>query len=153
MYEGIGVLMNNIDLMNFWIESSNNDFDTMNVLFTGGKYTWSLFVGHLVIEKLLKGYYAKINKGAPHALKSHDLVYLASKMELDLTDEQEELLNTITRFNIDGRYDDYKNQFYNLCTKEYTSSSIVKINKVRNWLLDLLNDNVSKESEVGNNDK
>ena len=46
--------MNNIDLMNYWIESSNNDYEAMNVLFSGGKYTWSLFVGHLVIEKLLK---------------------------------------------------------------------------------------------------
>ena len=144
--------MNNIDLMYFWIKSSNNDFETMNVLFAGGKYTWSLFVGHLVIEKLLKAYYAKINKGAPHAPKSHDLVYLASKMELNLTDEQEDLLNTITRFNIDGRYDDYKNQFYNLCNKDYTSNSIIKINKVRNWLLDLIDDKISEESEVDNND-
>lgn len=25
--------MNNLDLMNYWINSSNNDYDTMNVLF------------------------------------------------------------------------------------------------------------------------
>ena len=34
--------MNNLDLMNYWINSSNNDYDTMNVLFSGKKYTWSL---------------------------------------------------------------------------------------------------------------
>ena len=144
--------MNNIDLMNFWINSSNNDFETMNVLFSGGKYTWSLFVGHLVIEKLLKAYYAKINEAAPYAPKSHDLVYLASKVEINLTDEQENSLNTITRFNIDGRYDDYKNQFYNLCNKDYTSNNIIKINKVRNWLLNLIDDKITEKSEVDNND-
>lgn len=137
--------MNNIDLIKFWIESSNNDYDTMNVLFAGKKYTWSLFVGHLVIEKLLKALYAKENKGAPYAPKSHDLLYLAEKIKLEITEEQETLLNIITRFNIDGRYDDYKNNFYNLCNKEYAENSINKINIIRNWLIEILN--TKKEDE------
>ena len=113
--------MNNIDLMNYWIDSSNNDYDAMNVLFSNKKYTWSLFVGHLVIEKLLKGLYAKKNKSTPHAPKSHDLSFIASKIPLSLTDEQEALFDTITRFNLDGRYGD-------------------KINNIRDWLFELLND-------------
>ena len=106
------VFLNNIDIMNYWIDSANNDYETINVLFAGRKYTWSLFVGHLVIEKLIKALHAKMNKSTPHAHKSHDLSYLASKIPLELTDEQKILLNTITRFNLDGRYDDYKNNFY-----------------------------------------
>lgn len=144
--------MNNIDLMNYWLESSSNDYDTMNVLFAGGKYTWSLFVGHLVVEKLLKALYAKSSKNAPYAPKSHDLSYLASKIQIELTEEQENLLNTITRFNIEGRYDDYKNNFYNLCTKEYTQSCIDKINTVRDWLLGIINSNSIDEKEVNDND-
>lgn len=27
--------MNNLDLMNYWIDSSNNDYDTIYVLFSG----------------------------------------------------------------------------------------------------------------------
>ena len=46
--------MNNIDLMKYWFESSDSDFDTMKVLFENHKNTWCLFIGHLVIEKLLK---------------------------------------------------------------------------------------------------
>ena len=130
--------MNNIDLMNYWIESSDRDYDTMNILFEKEKYTWSLFVGHLVIEKLLKALYAKLNKNTPYSPKSHDLLFLASKMQLSLTKEQEDSLNTITRFNIDGRYDDYKNNFYNTCNKKYTENSIIKINQIRNWLLEML---------------
>ena len=139
--------LNNLDIMNYWINSANNDYETIDVLFTGKKYTWSLFVGHLVIEKLLKALYAKLNKNAPHAPKSHDLSYLASRIPLELTDEQKILLNTITRFNLDGRYDDYKNNFYNLCTEEYTKESIDKINIIRNWLIELLNESEVKKSE------
>ena len=34
--------MNNIDLMNYWFDSADNDFDTMKVLFKNKKNTWYL---------------------------------------------------------------------------------------------------------------
>ena len=74
--------MTNIDLMNFWIESANEDYDTMMYMKAGRKNTWYLFMGQMVIEKLLKALYAKSNVSAPHAPKSHDLMYLAQKINL-----------------------------------------------------------------------
>ncbi len=72
--------MNNIDLMNYWIKSSDEDFVTMEVLYKNKQNTWCLYIGQLIIEKLLKALYAKSNEGAPHAPKTHDLLYLAEKM-------------------------------------------------------------------------
>ena len=43
--------MNNIDLMNYWIESSDEDYDTMLYMKKGKRNTWCLFLGHLLIEK------------------------------------------------------------------------------------------------------
>ena len=61
--------MNNIDLMNYWIDSSDEDYEAMKVLFHNHKNTWCLFIGHLVIEKLLKALYANKNRNAPYAPK------------------------------------------------------------------------------------
>ena len=133
--------MNNIDLMNYWIESSDEGYDTMMYMKAGKKNTWCLFMGHLVIEKLLKALYAKNNKNAPYAPKSHDLLHLAEKTELKLTDRQEDLLDTITRFNMNARYDDYKKEFYLKCTDEYTSQLLKNIEEVRVWLKNLLTTN------------
>lgn len=130
--------MNNIDLMNFWIESSDEDYNVMKVLYSNKKNSYCLFFGHLVIEKLLKALYAKKNKGAPHAPKSHDLLYLAEKMELNLTEGQEDLLDIITKFNMSARYDDYKKEFYAKCTDDYTGEQIKNIEEVRTWLKSLL---------------
>ena len=130
--------MNNIDLMNYWIESSDEDCDTMMYMKAGKKNTWCLFMGHLVIEKLLKALYAKNNKNAPYAPKSHDLLHLAEKTDLELTDKQEDLLDTITRFNMNARYDDYKKEFYLKCTDEYTEQQLKNIEEVRIWLKNLL---------------
>ena len=74
--------MNNIDLMNYWIESSDEDYNVMKVLYNNKKNSYCLFFGHLVIEKLLKALYTKNNKNAPYAPKSHDLLYLTERIGL-----------------------------------------------------------------------
>jgi transcriptional regulator with XRE-family HTH domain len=63
----------------YWIKSADSDYDTMRVMYENKKNTWSLFIGHLVIEKLLKGLYAKNNEDSPYAIKSHNLLQLAEK--------------------------------------------------------------------------
>ena len=133
--------MNNIDLMNYWIESANEDYNVMNVLHDNKKNNYCLFFGHLVIEKLLKALYAKNNKSTPHAPRSHDLLYLAEKINLKLDERKEDLLDLITKFNISSRYDDYKREFYTKCTDEYTSEQLKNIEEVRIWLKNLLKTN------------
>lgn len=130
--------MNNIDLMNYWIKSSDEDFVTMEILYKNKQNAWCLYIGQLVIEKLLKALYAKNNKEAPYAPKTHDLLYLAEKIQLELTKEQKILLDTITRFNLEARYDDYKESFRQNCTNEYTAQQIKNIKEVREWLKNLL---------------
>lgn len=110
----------------------------MKVLYSNKKNTWSLFLGHLVIEKLLKGLYAKNNQDNPYTLKSHNLLALAEKCNLELNDNQIQKLQIITQFNISARYDDYKESFYSKCTNEYTAEQIKNIEEVRKWLKKLL---------------
>jgi len=93
---------------------------------------WSLFMGHLVIEKLLKAYYSKHVGSFPPMI--HDLRRLAELSGMDLDEEQIINFDTITRFNINARYDDYKQSFYKLCTDFFTQEWINKINLTREWI-------------------
>ena len=110
----------------------------MQYLYKGKKNSYCLFFGHLVIEKLLKGLYAKNNKENPYTIKSHNLLALAEKCKLELSDEQIEKLQIITQFNISARYDDYKETFNKKCTDEYTEKQVENIEEVRAWLKKLL---------------
>jgi len=38
-------------IKNHWIETSNDDFKTMNELFKSKSYNWALFVGHISVAK------------------------------------------------------------------------------------------------------
>lgn len=116
----------------YWIDSSDDDFQAMIHLFEKGDYTWSLFIGHLVLEKLLKAWYVKINSKTPPFI--HDLVRLAEKTDLILEDEQKDILDTISTFNIRGRYDDYRREFHKKCSNAFTKEWILNIKEFRKWI-------------------
>lgn len=117
---------------NHWIESSDRDFKTMNHLFKSKDYAWSLFLGHLVIEKLLKGYYVlKFGKQPPFI---HNLLKLSEKANIKTSEEQKLLLATITTFNLNARYDTEKREFYKLSNKIYTTKRLKEIKDLRKWI-------------------
>jgi len=105
-------------------------------LYHSKSYGWALFLGHISIEKLLKAVYVKkFNKHSPFL---HNLYRLAELNEIELTDEQSDWLDKITSFNLNARYDDYKREFYLLCTEEFTGEWIEKIKILRSWIKQML---------------
>ena len=123
-------------LIRYWTDSSDDDFDTMIAMFEKNKFNWSLFVGHLMIEKLLKALYVKINNDYPPFF--HNLLRLAEKCNLEINEEQKLFLITVTAFNINARYDDYKMSFQKKCTQEFTSQWIENLKNNRQWIKKLI---------------
>ncbi|MFH1661558.1 MAG: HEPN domain-containing protein [Candidatus Falkowbacteria bacterium] len=86
------------------------------------------FFCHLTIEKLLKGLVVmEIQKTAPYI---HDLEKLAILAKINATEEQIKNLKTISRFNMAGRYDDAKHNFYKIATRLYTKKYLDISNKL-----------------------
>ena len=123
-------------LIKHWIDGSDDDFETMIAMFDSKRFSWSLFIGHLMIEKLLKAYYVKAESDYPPFI--HNLLRLAEKSGLELTADKKEQLVTITAFNINTRYDDYKMSFKNQCTPEFTEEWIDKLKDLRTWIKTLI---------------
>ncbi|MDR0547495.1 MAG: HEPN domain-containing protein [Dysgonamonadaceae bacterium] len=125
-------------IVNHWIKSSDEDLDTMEILFNSGRYSWTLFMGHISTEKLLKAYYTKKKGG--HAPYIHNLYRLAELSELVLTEEYADWFDEITAFNINARYDDYKQEFYSICTLSYATEWFNKIKILRQWIKNQLSE-------------
>ena len=123
-------------IISHWIESSDNDFKTMIDLFQTKNNNWALFIGQLVIEKLLKALYVKSKSEFPPM--THDLRRICEKANIKLDMSQQILLDSISRFNINARYDDYKQSFYQLCTDSFTTKWINKIKDCRLWIKTML---------------
>ncbi len=125
------------EIIKYWVDSSEVDFKAMESLFSSGHYVWSLFVGHLVLEKLLKAYYVKnVDNKFPQI---HHLLKIAESANLELSEDQKNFLLEVTTFNLEARYPDYKNRFYKKATREFCEYYITKIKEFRQWLIKKIN--------------
>ena len=123
-------------IIRHWISRSEQDFETMIHLYDSKDYHWALFIGHLVIERLLKALVVKRTKSHPPF--THDLRRLSKLSGIVLNEEQKRQLDTITTFNLNARYDDYKLDFYKKCTAEFSEKWISNIKTLREWIKERL---------------
>jgi HEPN domain-containing protein len=119
-------------IIKYWLNSAEQNYKTMRNMLDSKDYSWALFLGHLVIEKTLKAIY--VSRLKKHAIFSHDLLRLANKIGLELSNQQQEWLDEITTFNLNARYDNYKQDFHKLCTKEFATIWIERIETTEKWL-------------------
>ncbi len=115
-----------------WDKSSDDDHDTMMVLYGARSYHWALFLGHIAVEKALKARY--VERHGQHAPFTHNLYRLAELCGLEPDEQQAEQLFRITAFNINGRYDDYKREFQAMCTPEFAAQWTKNITEIRKWI-------------------
>ena len=59
-------------------------------------------------------------------------------LKIDLTEEKRIFFDEVNDFNLEARYPDYKNEFYNRCTKKFTEKYFKQIKEHYKWLKSLL---------------
>ncbi len=125
--------MNIKNHIKYWIDSANHDWDAAESLFSSSQYDWSLFLAHLVLEKLLKALYVQDNENALPP-RTHNLVKLSEKTKIKLTSDQITFLDEVNDFNLEVRYPEFKHAFYLKCTKEFTANYFFQIKDMAIWL-------------------
>jgi len=124
------------EIIKYWVDTSDKDYKTVESLFNSEEFHLALFIGHLVLEKLLKALYVQeVDTNPP---RIHDLGRLAEKCNLPLDEQMLDNLELVTRFNLNVRYPDYQQEFYKICTKEFSLNALNTINEVRQWLKNLI---------------
>jgi HEPN domain-containing protein len=121
----------------YWLAQADDDWQTVDILFAGGKYLQTLFWAHLVLEKICKCLWIQHNSGNVPP-RSHNLNRLLALANIVLTDEQHSFLAEINQFQLEGRYPDYIANMRLLCTREVTSDYIHQTNALRLCLRQLL---------------
>ncbi|MFH1979558.1 MAG: HEPN domain-containing protein [Patescibacteria group bacterium] len=115
-------------IVKYWQTTAEHDYETMLGLFNIKRYSDSLFYGHIILEKILKGMVAqKTKKSAPYI---HNLTMLSELAECALTEEEEALLDATNKYNIRCRYPEFKLRFYKLCDLKYTKEKLDEIKKI-----------------------
>lgn len=119
-----------------WLISADDDLRSVRIAFRGRDYVKALFWGHLYLEKLLKAVITK--QTGKHAPYGHALDVLAAKANLNLQPTQISMLDRVTRYNIQARYDDHKFTLKKLATREFCQREIKEIEEFGKWLKSML---------------
>jgi HEPN domain-containing protein len=118
----------------YWTTASDLDWKTAIDLFESGKnFHFCLFICHLSIEKYLKALVVKETHDFPP--KIHNLLRLADITKLETDTDDIILLESLNKFQMDTRYPDEKFTLYKIATKEFTSEIILKVDRLRQWLI------------------
>ena len=120
----------------YWIVESEYDLKVAWDTFNAGNYSYALFFGHLVLEKILKAIY--VDRKKEHAPFIHNLLKLAEISEISIDQAQKDALNEITRFNLESRYPDDKKSFRKECTEDFTRKWLNVIEEIYKWLKSML---------------
>ena len=120
------------ELINYWVKSSDYDFDAARDLCRSGKYSHALFFGHLAVEKILKALFVKINEDYPP--RTHNLLMLSKSINLEIDEIRLNYIIEINAFNMEARYPDEKFEFYKRCTSDFTADKMEEIEEIIVWL-------------------
>ena len=124
--------MNIKEIIDYWLKSAEEDLKTAESLFKSKRYHHCLFFCHLFIEKIIKALVVKKTKRqSPYG---HNLLRLSELSGIKFSQKQLDLLDEITSFNIEARYNDFKFKFYKKATLDYTQIYFKKAKEIYLWL-------------------
>ena len=118
--------------VSYWAAGAEYDFDTAKKLFKARRYPYTLFFGHLAVEKILKA--LVVQETQEHAPHTHSLPLLASKLAFKIPEEIETNLAVFMEFYFEARYPEDQLKFYRKCTRIFTEKNLKKIKEAYQWL-------------------
>ncbi|MCK4695786.1 MAG: HEPN domain-containing protein [Candidatus Cloacimonetes bacterium] len=126
-------MINTDKQIDYWISSSENDFDTAQLLIDNNKIISGLFFCHLVIEKALKAHVVKNTKQIPP--KSHNLIFLSDKTNLNIIEDDEIFFGILMKYQLQGRYPDYNPV---IPDKSKANEYLIRTREILKWLKEQL---------------
>ena len=119
-------------LIDYWVRSAEYDLEVSQSLYEKCRFHYSLFFGHLAIEKILKAIFVK--KKSIHAPFSHSLTHLVEKAGIEIQQERLERLASFMDFYIDGRYPGDLDDIFRKYTPDLTREKREEVMEMFEWL-------------------
>jgi len=115
-----------------WLRQADYDIDNAEFMFKNGRYIYTIFMCHLSIEKALKGLY--IQKTGKLPPKTHNLLYLAERINIQLPDNLYDSIFTLNKLSVPTRYPDDLQRMLKDYNEERTRDIIERGKEVLQWV-------------------
>jgi HEPN domain-containing protein len=115
-----------------WINLSDYDLETARHMLATGRFLYVVFMCHLALEKLLKAHFTEATQSIP--TKTHDLIYLVKKSELELPQPYLEFIGKINNASVPTRYPEDLQQMIALYPESVARDYLTQTEEVLKWL-------------------
>jgi len=115
-----------------WIALAEYDLETARHMLQTGRYLYVVFMCHLMLEKMLKAHVTEVTQSVP--AKSHDLIYLVKKSELDLPPSYLDFVGLINNASIPTRYPEDLQRAIGEYPKSVARDYLQRTDEVVQWL-------------------
>lgn len=115
-----------------WLKQADYDLETAELMYSGGRHMYAVFMCHLAVEKALKGIYQRRTDGAPP--RTHNLVYLVEKMQLNLPDSLQDFIFSLNHAAVPTRYPDDLQRMLKEYGAEITRDIVDRSSEVLKWI-------------------
>ena len=130
-------MMTKEEHIKYWVDTAQYDWTGTEHAFGTKDYMHCLFWAHLTLEKLAKAHWVKTHSdNVPPRV--HNIVLLLEQSNIDLGEDLMNYLRKFNDFQLEGRYPDYTQNIYKICTKEFTESQLKKVKEIRQCLIEML---------------
>jgi len=119
--------------ISYWLTNAERDWQRAERCFNDSDYVFCLFCVHLSLEKICKAIWVKYNE-PDYPPKIHNLVKLLERTPLNMSEDDLIFLNDMNKFQLEGRYPDYKEAIYKDCTLEFTRNIFDNAKQIKTCL-------------------
>ena len=115
-----------------WVALADYDVETARHMLATGRYLYVIFLCHLALEKMLKAHVTETTRTFP--AKTHDLIYLIKKSELQLSQDMLEFIGKINTVSIPTRYPEDLQRTIQEYPRPVTENYLAQTERVVRWL-------------------
>ena len=131
-------MLSKTEHINYWLSSSDEDWERAMFMYEKKDYVFCLFCVHLCIEKLSKALWVKENPNNNHPPRIHDVKNILADTSFMPDATQSMFIDNLQRYQIEERYPDYKRLIYSYTTSAYTNELVNQAKNLRKCLQDKL---------------
>ena len=115
-----------------WVALTDYDIETARHMLATERYLYVIFLCHLALEKILKAHVAEVIQDVP--IKTHDLIYLVKKCELEVPEKYLDFIGKINTASIPTRYPDDLQRSLKEYPKSVAKDYLNQTTEIVEWL-------------------
>lgn len=122
------------DRVAYWLDIAAYDIETAEAMYQTKRWLYVAFMCHQAIEKTLKAYWCGTREDDSPYTHNHMRLAEGCGLYEKMSDDQKDLLDKVTNYNIEARYPEDKDDLYRRLSQQACRQIIDETKQLIQWI-------------------